>query len=92
MTAKVAINRFGRIGRNVLRAIAEGGRDDLQVVAINDLAPPATSAHLFRYDSVHGRFPGELKLEGDSLHIRTAAGKALAPIRVLAERDMAKLP
>ena len=92
MTAKVAINGFGRIGRNVLRALAEHGRDDIQVVAINDLAPPATNAHLFRYDSVHGRFPGEARLEGDTLHIRTAAGKALAPIKVLAERDLAKLP
>jgi glyceraldehyde 3-phosphate dehydrogenase len=92
VTAKVAINGFGRIGRNVLRALAEHGRDDVQVVAINDLAPPATNAHLFRYDSVHGRFPGEAKLEGDTLHIRTAAGKTLAPIKVLAERDLAKLP
>ena len=92
MTAKVAINGFGRIGRNVLRALAEHGRGDVEVVAINDLAPPATNAHLFRYDSVHGRFPGEAKLEGDSLHITTAAGKTLAPIKVLAERDLAKLP
>ena len=92
MTAKIAINGFGRIGRNVLRALAEHGRDDIEVVAINDLAPPATNAHLFRYDSVHGRFPGEAKLEGDTLHIRTAAGKTLPPIKVLAERDLAKLP
>src|SRR4051812_18778174 len=66
VTAKVAINGFGRIGRNVLRALAESGREDVQVVAINDLAPPATNAHLFRYDSVHGRFPGEARLEGDT--------------------------
>ena len=92
MTAKVAINGFGRIGRNILRALAEHGRDDIEVVAINDLAPPATNAHLFRYDSVHGRFPGEAKLEGDTLHIRTAAGRTLPPIKVLAERDLAKLP
>ncbi len=92
MTAKVAINGFGRIGRNVLRALAEQGRDDIQVVAINDLAPPATNAHLFRYDSVHGRFSGDAKLEGDMLHIRTAAGTSLPPIKVLAERDLAKLP
>jgi glyceraldehyde 3-phosphate dehydrogenase len=92
VTAKVAINGFGRIGRNVLRALAESGRDDVQVVAINDLAPPATNAHLFRYDSVHGRFPGEARLEGDTLQIRTAAGKTLPPIKVLAERDLAKLP
>ena len=92
MTAKIAINGFGRIGRNVLRALAEQGRTDIEVVAINDLAPPATNAHLFRYDSVHGRFPGEAKLEGDTLQIRTAAGKNLTPIKVLAERDLAKLP
>ena len=92
MTARIAINGFGRIGRNVLRAIAERGRDDLEVVAINDLAPPATNAHLFRYDSVHGRFPGEARLEGDALHIRTAAGKTLAPVKVLAERELARLP
>ncbi len=92
MTAKVAINGFGRIGRNILRALAEHGRDDIEVVAINDLAPPATNAHLFRYDSVHGRFPGEAKLEGDTLQIRTNAGKTLAPVKVLAERDLAKLP
>ncbi|MFO1072910.1 MAG: type I glyceraldehyde-3-phosphate dehydrogenase [Geminicoccaceae bacterium] len=92
MTATVAINGFGRIGRNVLRALAESGRDDIQVVAINDLAPPATNAHLFKYDSVHGRFPGEVKLEGDTLQVRTKAGKTLPPIKVLAERDLAKLP
>ena len=92
MTAKIAINGFGRIGRNVLRALAEHGRDDVEVVAINDLAPPATNAHLFRYDSVHGRFPGEARLEGDTLQIRTTGGKTLAPVKVLAERDLAKLP
>jgi glyceraldehyde 3-phosphate dehydrogenase len=92
VTAKIGINGFGRIGRNVLRALAEQGRDDIEVVAINDLAPPATNAHLFRYDSVHGRFPGEAKLEGDTLNIRTAAGKTLPPVKVLAERDLAKLP
>lgn len=92
MTAKVAINGFGRIGRNVLRAITETGRDDVQVVALNDLAPPATNAHLFKYDSVHGRFPGEVKLEGDVLQVRTAGGKVLPPIKVLAERELGKLP
>ena len=92
MTAKLAINGFGRIGRNVLRALAEHGRSDIEVVAINDLAPPATNAHLFRYDSVHGRFPGEAKLEGDTLHIRTAAGQTLPPVKVLAERELGKLP
>ena len=67
MTVKVAINGFGRIGRNVLRAIVESGRTDIEVVAINDLGPVETNAHLLRYDSIHGRFPAEVKVEGDSL-------------------------
>lgn len=92
MAVKVAINGFGRIGRNVLRAIAERGRSDVEVVAINDLAPAATNAHLFQYDSVHGRFPGEAKLEGDALHIKTASGAMLPAVKVLGEREMAKLP
>ncbi len=86
MTVRVAINGFGRIGRNILRAIGENGRSDVQVVAINDLAPPATNAHLLRYDSVHGRYPGKVTLDGDVLDIGTG------PIKVFAERDMAKLP
>ncbi len=86
MTAKIAINGFGRIGRNILRAICESGRSDLQVVAINDLAPPATNAHLFRYDSVHGRFNGKVQFEGDMMDVGTG------PIKITAERDMAKLP
>ena len=86
MTVKVAINGFGRIGRNVLRAIAESGRREVTVVAINDLAPPATNAHLFRYDSVHGRFPGKVTLEGDVMDVGTG------PIKVLSERDLTKLP
>jgi glyceraldehyde 3-phosphate dehydrogenase len=86
MAVRVAINGFGRIGRNILRAIAEEGRKDLQVVAINDLAPPETNAHLFRYDSVHGRFRHPVQLEGDTLDVGTG------PIKVLAERDLAKLP
>ena len=92
MTVRVAINGFGRIGRNILRAICESGRDDVTVVAINDLAPPATNAHLFRYDSVHGRYPGEARLEGDTLQIATPAGRTLPAIKVLAERDLAKRP
>ncbi|MEO1093070.1 MAG: type I glyceraldehyde-3-phosphate dehydrogenase [Pseudomonadota bacterium] len=92
MAVRVAINGFGRIGRNVLRAVAESGRTDIEVVAVNDLAPPKTNAHLFRYDSVHGRFPGEAVLDGDVLNIKSAHGAALAPIKVIAERDMAKLP
>ncbi|MFO1036775.1 MAG: type I glyceraldehyde-3-phosphate dehydrogenase [Geminicoccaceae bacterium] len=87
MTAKVAINGFGRIGRNVLRALCESNRHDFQVVAINDLAPPATNAHLFKYDSVHGPFRGTVKLEGDTLDVGLGN-----PIKVVAERDMAKLP
>ena len=60
MSVRVAINGFGRIGRNVLRAIVENKRKDITVVAINDLAPPETNAHLLRFDSVHGRFPHEV--------------------------------
>jgi glyceraldehyde 3-phosphate dehydrogenase len=86
VTVRIAINGFGRIGRNILRAIVEERRTDLSVVAINDLAPPETNAHLLRYDSVHGRFPGKVQLEGDQLDCGTG------PIRVLAERDIAKLP
>jgi glyceraldehyde 3-phosphate dehydrogenase len=82
----MAINGFGRIGRHILRAIVEQGRTDVSVVAINDLAPPKTNAHLLRYDSVHGRFPGKVQLEGDQLDCGTG------PIRVLGERDIAKLP
>jgi glyceraldehyde 3-phosphate dehydrogenase len=86
MTVRVAINGFGRIGRNVLRAIGENGRTDVQVVGINDLAPPATNAHLLRYDSVHGRYRGEVTMEGDTLDVGTG------PIKVTAERDISKLP
>ena len=60
MTIKVAINGFGRIGRNTLRALIEGGRTDIEVVAINDLAPVETNAHLLKYDSVHNRFPAKV--------------------------------
>jgi glyceraldehyde 3-phosphate dehydrogenase len=82
----MAINGFGRIGRLVLRAAVVTGRSDIQVVAINDLAPPETNAHLLRFDSVHGRFPGKVQLEGDQLDCGTG------PIKVLAEREVAKLP
>src|SRR5688572_5532913 len=68
MAVRVAINGFGRIGRNILRAIVEGDRDnDVEVVAVNDLGPVETNAHLLRYDSVHGRFPYEVKVEGDTI-------------------------
>jgi glyceraldehyde 3-phosphate dehydrogenase len=87
MTVKVAISGFGRIGRNVLRAIAEAKRTDLQVVAINDLASAKDNAHLFKYDSVHGRFPGTVQVDGDSLDVGLGY-----PIKVLAERDPSKLP
>ena len=86
MTIRVAINGFGRIGRNVLRAIHESKRTDIQVVAINDLAPVETNAHLLRYDSVHGRFPGEVKVDGDTIDI--GSGK----IKVTAIKDPATLP
>jgi glyceraldehyde 3-phosphate dehydrogenase len=86
MSVRVAINGFGRIGRNVLRAIVEAERKDIVVVAINDLAPPETNAHLLRFDSVHGRFPGEVRVEGDT--IDCGAG----PIKVTAIRNPAELP
>ncbi len=69
MTVRVAINGFGRIGRNILRAIAESGRKDIEVVGINDLGPVDTNAHLLRYDSVHGRFPGEVTVKGDTISV-----------------------
>src|SRR5437660_11984128 len=86
MSVRVAINGFGRIGRNVLRAIAEADRRDVEVVAINDLAPVETNAHLLRFDSVHGRFPGEVKVAGDSISVGN--GK----IKVTAIKDPATLP
>ena len=86
MAVRVAINGFGRIGRNVLRAIAESGRKDIEVVGINDLGPVETNAHLLRFDSVHGRFPGKVTVEGDSISLGN--GK----IKVSAERDPSKLP
>src|ERR1700740_956511 len=86
MTVRVAINGFGRIGRNILRAIAESGRKDIEVVAITDLGPVETNAHLLRFDSVHGRFPKTVTVEGDSISLGN--GK----IKVTAERDPSKLP
>src|SRR6202166_2225620 len=86
MAIRVAINGFGRIGRNVLRAIYEAKRSDIQVVAINDLGPVETNAHLLRFDSVHGRFPHEVLVVGDSIHvgdhkIKVTAIKARAQLR-----------
>jgi glyceraldehyde 3-phosphate dehydrogenase len=86
MTVKVAINGFGRIGRNILRAIVESGRKDIQVVAVNDLGPVETNAHLLRFDSVHGRFPSEVKVEGDSIVVD---GRK---VRVTAIKNPAELP
>jgi len=91
MTVKVGINGFGRIGRLVLRAAIESGRDDVEFTHINDLGSTEANAHLFRYDSVHGRFPGEVQVEGDSLVI-SCNGRRYAPIKVTAERDPTKLP
>ena len=86
MAVKVAINGFGRIGRNVLRAIIESGRTDIEVVAINDLASPEANARLLARDSVHGAFPGTVSVDGDAIVVN---GKRIA---VTAERDPAKLP
>lgn len=86
MTVRVAINGFGRIGRNILRALIESGRKDIEVVAINDLGSVETNAHLLRYDSVHGRFPEDVKVVGDAIDVGTGL------IKVCAERDPAQLP
>ncbi len=86
MAVKVAINGFGRIGRNVLRAIYESGRSDIEVVGINDLGPVETNAHLLRFDSVHGRFPGTVTTTGDSIDL------GRGPIKVTAIRDPKELP
>ncbi|MFN3512695.1 MAG: type I glyceraldehyde-3-phosphate dehydrogenase [Phenylobacterium sp.] len=86
MTVRVAINGFGRIGRLVLRSIVEHARRDIEVVAINDLGPVETNAHLLRYDSVHGRFPGQVTVDGDSIDV------GLGKIKVTAIRNPAELP
>jgi glyceraldehyde 3-phosphate dehydrogenase (phosphorylating) len=87
MTIKVAINGYGRIGRNVLRAHYEGGKKhDLAIVAINDLGSPETNAHLTRYDTAHGKFPGKITVDGDAMVVNGDR------IKVFAERDPAKLP
>ncbi|MEN9059815.1 type I glyceraldehyde-3-phosphate dehydrogenase [Ponticoccus litoralis] len=86
MTVKVAINGFGRIGRNVLRAIIESGRTDIEVIAINDLGPVETNAHLLQYDSVHGRFPVAVTHTEDTIDV------GRGPIRVTAIRNPAELP
>src|SRR6202020_438293 len=87
MAIKVGINGYGRIGRNVLRALYESGRtNEIQIVAINDLGDANTNAHLTRYDTVHGKFPGTVAVDGDSMVVNGDR------IRVLAQRDPAKLP
>ncbi|MGL4496940.1 MAG: type I glyceraldehyde-3-phosphate dehydrogenase [Beijerinckiaceae bacterium] len=86
MAVKVFINGFGRIGRNVLRAIVESGRTDVVVVGVNDLGPVETNAHLLRFDSVHGKFPADVKVDGDSIVINGQK------IRVTAIKDPAQLP
>lgn len=86
MSVKVAINGFGRIGRNVLRAIIESGRTDIEVIAINDLGPVETNAHLLQYDSVHGRFPAEVTTTEDTIDV------GRGPMKVTALRNPADLP
>jgi glyceraldehyde 3-phosphate dehydrogenase len=91
MAVKVAINGFGRIGRLVLRAMVESGRSDIEPIAINDLGSVEANAHLFRYDSVHGRFPGKVHVDGQSIVIEHG-GRRWGPIIVSAERDPSKVP
>ena len=86
MSVRVAINGFGRIGRNILRAIVESARDDIIVVGINDLGPVETNAHLLRYDSVHGKFPADVKVSGNDLNV------GQGPIKVTSIRDPKDLP
>jgi glyceraldehyde 3-phosphate dehydrogenase len=86
MTVRVAINGFGRIGRNVLRAIYEAERNDIEVVGINDLGPVETNAHLLRFDTVHGRFPGQVTVKGDTISLGNGA------IKVTAVKDPTQLP
>jgi len=91
MTSTLAINGFGRVGRLLLRSIAETGRGDIVPLLINDLGSVKANAHLLRYDSVHGRFPGEVIVEGDTIRIQ-CNGRRFGPIEVTAERDPARLP
>ncbi|MCC5961098.1 MAG: aldehyde dehydrogenase [Rhodobacteraceae bacterium] len=86
MTLKVAINGFGRIGRNILRAAIESGRTDIEIVAINDLGPVDANAHLLQHDSVHGRFPAEVRVSGNTIDV------GRGPIEVTAIREPARLP
>src|SRR5690349_4182688 len=87
MTVRVAINGYGRIGRNILRSHYESGKShDLAIVAVNDLGPPETNAHLTRYDTAHGKFPGKVEVDGDHMVVNGDR------IRVVAQRDPAQLP
>src|SRR5438552_8816549 len=87
MTVRVAINGYGRIGRNILRAHYESNEShDLAIVAVNELGPPETNAHLTRYDTAHGKFPGKVKVDGDHMVVNGDR------IKVLAQRDPAQLP
>jgi len=86
MTVRVAINGFGRIGRNILRSIIESGRKDILVVGINDLGPVETKSHLLRYDSVHGKFPSNVKVDGNNIDVGNG------PIKVTSIRDPKELP
>ena len=86
MTVRVAINGFGRIGRNILRSIIESGRKDILVVGINDLGPVETNAHLLRYDSVHGKFPSNVNVDGSNIDVGNG------PIKVTSIRDPKELP
>ena len=86
MSVKIAINGFGRIGRNIIRCAFENNRTDVEIIAINDLAPVETNAHLLRYDSVHGKFPGDITVEGNTIDI------GRGPIYVSAQSDPSELP
>ena len=86
MTVRVGINGFGRIGRNILRAIIENKRSDISIVAINDLGPVETNAHLLKYDSIHGKFPHEITVDGETIDPGTG------PIKVTAVKNPEDLP
>src|SRR5690242_3587999 len=85
MTIKVGINGYGRIGRNILRALYESKRGDIKIVAVNDLGDAATNAHLTKYDTAHGKFPGEVSVDGDAMVVNGDR------IKVFAERDPSKI-
>ena len=90
MALRVGINGFGRIGRNILRGIYESKRKDIEIVAINDLGPVETNAHLFRFDSVHGRFNGEVKVDGDTIDVGRGKIKVTAEAIAAAARRLAE--